>query len=316
MKTDNTPYIGNGAYCYANSTSMLLASVGEKVSPSLIEVLTGVGLSASLKRKNGFLFFNHQSLSADLGVTKALKILGFKYKLIVFDKAEDDPYRQLKKDLEQSSAVLGPLNMFYLTYNPEHQYLKGADHFVFAYKIEDQKVYLHDPAGFPHVFISISNLKKAWQARGIFYKKGFYRYITKPKRIEKPSQNNIYQRALTYFQSIYRREGQKTNSNIRLIGKEAVFKVAERVKRGHLSNNEWKHFIYFALPLGAKRALDFALFFNYKDKNLANLKYQQAEVFGQAYTYTIAKNWPSLSETLRKLGNLEQKFQDLLLAVN
>jgi len=41
------PYIGNGPYCYANATAMLLASIGENVPPSQIEVLTGQGQSVA-----------------------------------------------------------------------------------------------------------------------------------------------------------------------------------------------------------------------------------------------------------------------------
>lgn len=40
------PYIGNALYCFADSTAMLLASIGENISSSRIEVLTGVGLGA------------------------------------------------------------------------------------------------------------------------------------------------------------------------------------------------------------------------------------------------------------------------------
>ena len=40
-------YVGNGHYCYANVTSMLLASIGESFAPGLIEVLTGMSLGAN-----------------------------------------------------------------------------------------------------------------------------------------------------------------------------------------------------------------------------------------------------------------------------
>jgi hypothetical protein len=49
---------GNGAYCCANAASMLLSTIGEDVDPSLIEVLSGVGLGAfSFEQKNLFMFF-------------------------------------------------------------------------------------------------------------------------------------------------------------------------------------------------------------------------------------------------------------------
>jgi len=43
------------------------------------------------------------------------------------------------------------------------------------------------------------------------------------------------------------------------------------------------------------------------------LKHKQAELSGHAHTYAVTRNWISLSETLRKLGDLEQEFQDTLL---
>lgn len=39
-------YIGNGAYCYANSASMLLSSIGEKIDPGLLETIGGFSLGA------------------------------------------------------------------------------------------------------------------------------------------------------------------------------------------------------------------------------------------------------------------------------
>lgn len=44
-------YIGNGHYCYSNSTAMLLSSIGENVSPQIVEVLSGVGLGAMIEKE-------------------------------------------------------------------------------------------------------------------------------------------------------------------------------------------------------------------------------------------------------------------------
>jgi len=308
-------YIGNGAYCYANSTSMLLTSVGEVISPSVIEVLTGVGLSASLKRKGGYLYFNNQTLLPDLGITKVLEILGFDSKVEVFDSRDQNPFEKLKDDLKKSAAVLGPLDMGYLVYNPRHKYLKGVDHFVLAYKMEDDIVYLHDPAGFPHVFISIKDLRESWQAKRISYRKGYYRYITSPKRKEEPTEDEVYRRAIDFFKSIYRDGERNSNTNIWLIGKDAITQTAERVANRSISEDELGHFVYFALPLGAKRALDYASFFEQRQADLASIKRQQAEQFGCAHAYVLAKRWSFFSKALKKLGDLEQQFRDQLLIV-
>jgi|GEM_PF-7018153 len=82
-----TKYIGNGAYCYSNSTSMLLASIGEDISPSLIEVVGGVGLGAYYLPETNIAFFSNFSGLPDQAISKALEILGFEFT----EKAQKEP---------------------------------------------------------------------------------------------------------------------------------------------------------------------------------------------------------------------------------
>ncbi|WP_213484045.1 hypothetical protein [Thermobacillus xylanilyticus] len=62
-----TAYLGNGAYCYSNSASMLLKTIGEDISPSLFEVLTGFSLGAFVENESNLLF----SMIAQAARTKA-----------------------------------------------------------------------------------------------------------------------------------------------------------------------------------------------------------------------------------------------------
>lgn len=292
---------------------MLLASIGEDVPPSTIEVLTGVGLSASLKREVGSLYFNNQALLPDLGISKALEILGFEYKTNVSNSKDDFPIKQLASDLEVMPAVLGPVDMGYLSYNPRHQYLKGADHFVLAYRITAEEIYLHDPAGFPFVSLSIEDLRKAWRAEGIGYKKGYYRYVTSVERVENPTKVDIYDAAISYFRSLYEEGEKSTTRDFWFVGKEAILQVAQKVAEEGLTEDEVGHFIYFALPLGARRALDYASFFDYRDRELAAIKRQQAQLLGESHTRTAAKDWRNLEENFKLLADAEEEFRNSLL---
>lgn len=308
-------YIGNGAYCYANSTSMLLASIGEEVSPSLIEVLTGVSIGATLKKKSNLLYFNNQTLLPDLGLTKALDILGFSYQTKVFEKQEDFPLKELKKDLEISPAAIGPLDMGLLVYNPNHKDLKGVDHFVLAYKLDSKQIYVHDPAGFPHVSLSLNILKESWQAKNISYKRGYYRYTTLPKRIRNPSADKIYQTAVAFFKTIYLEGGKLTDKSKFEVGAEAIEEYANYVRRRGLNKKELGHFVYFAFPLGGKRASDYASFFKPHNKSLSEIKGRQAELFGECHTLTMERNWKLLSRSLLKLAGAESEFRKELFKV-
>jgi hypothetical protein len=294
---------------------MLLASIGEDISPFLIEVLTGVSIGATLKRKKNLLYFNNQTLLSDLGISKALEILGFSFKMKSFDNINDFPAKELKKDLEISPAIIGPLDMQYLTYNPNHLHLKGADHFILAYNFKDGFLHLNDPAGYPHVQLGQSDLKKAWQAEEVSYRKGYYRYIFSPKRENKPSEEEICKNAIKFFKSIYEEGESKTDKNIFGVGSTAIREYADYIDPNGLNDNEVGHFIYFALPLGAKRASDYSSFFKLFDANLSELKYKQSELFGLAHTQTMDKNWKALAGTLRELAEVEERFKTSLIAI-
>lgn len=311
----NNPYyyVGNGAYCYANSASMLLSGIGEDVSPSLIEVLTGVSIGATLTRSKNLLYFNNQTLLPDLGLTKALDILGFQYQTKFFDRPESFPIDELKRDLKISPAAIGPLDMSLLIYNPNHKYLKGADHFILAYDMDDKFVYVHDPAGFPHAFLPLDKLRESWQAKGVSYKKGYYRYTFAPKRMENPSAVEVYKRAMDFFKTLYK-EGQiKTDKSKFGIGSEAINEFSKYIQNNGLSEKERGHFVYFALPLGAKRASDYFKFFELFNKELSQLKYEQSKIFGLAHTYATFKDWGSLSKAFVKLAEVEEHFKIALL---
>ncbi len=216
-------YIGNGSYCYANSASMLVKTIGEDISPSLIEVLTGVGLGATWYEDEHTIFFS--SVVPDEGVSKALDLLGFTYVEKSADATGPAPVEELRNDLAKGPVLLGPLDMGYLTYNPNAQYLAGCDHFVLAYRMDDEQIYLHDPAGFPVVALQLDQLERAWKAERIFDRLFSYHYLTSPDRILRPTDQELFHKALRSFQEVYRspeQGGGGGGSNGKLTGRDAI----------------------------------------------------------------------------------------------
>jgi hypothetical protein len=108
---------------------MLLSTIGEQVSPQEMEAYTGVGLGAFWLPKEKLLFFSSISNSPDLGITRALHLLGFSFEEKMTSDPGKPPLEQLRSDLTSSVALLGPLDMGYLTHNPLHKRMMGADHF-------------------------------------------------------------------------------------------------------------------------------------------------------------------------------------------
>lgn len=92
--------------------------------------------------------------------------------------------------------------------------------------------------------------------------------------------------------------------------------LADNLKKEKLKQHEIDLLANFVFPLGAKRSLDFANFFHYQDKDLANLKSKQAELFGLCHTLTVEKEWNELSNKLHDFSKLEKQFYQKLMEKN
>ncbi|MED1781544.1 hypothetical protein P4V43_06855 [Brevibacillus fortis] len=307
------PYIGSGPYCYANSSAMLLETIGEKVSPAVLEVLSGVGIGAMWHEEQKVIYFGQ--VIPDRGVSHALELLGFRWTERSGAAEGEPPLEELRRDLERGPVLLGPLDMGYLTYNPNAAYLGGADHFVLAYEMDEQAIYLHDPAGFPFVSLPLSQFVLAWKAEKIFDRLFSYHYWTAPERVGSPSEEKLAANALRLFQGIYQESASMEPKASVLHGKEAILRVVKRIEEeGGLSPAEIGHFSYFAFQLGARRAMDFAVFFSKHSPELAAIKEKQAKQFGGCHTLIVEKNEQELAKAMRVLADIEEEFRQVLCA--
>ncbi|MGG3944132.1 hypothetical protein ABEV54_22260 [Peribacillus psychrosaccharolyticus] len=300
-------YKGNGAYCYSSSVSMLLSVIGEDISPSLVEVTTGFSLGASLERNN-MLFFDNGLSSPDKGVNLAFRTLGFSVVEQASSMDEEMPIERLKCDLEVSPVMLGPLDMGHLTYLPNHQFLGGCDHYVLVVELRDNEVLIHDPAGYPYVWLSVEQLEKAWKAENIPWSSGAYRYWKTPKRRGFPSDDEIYDQSIQLYKDAY--EKQRIQPKF---GGEAILLKAKQLLDSQISNEEKGHLTHFAFPLGSRRAIDFSHFFKERNGLLSSLKEEQAKLFGKCYTCAASQKWIDVAASLHLLADTEFKFEETLL---
>ncbi len=95
---------------------------------------------------------------------------------------------------------------------------------------------------------------------------------------------------------------------------QIVFATVEKaIKAGEISEAQKSHLTFFAFPLGAKRALDFCNFFEFGDKILFELKYQQANLFGEAQAATIENNLSILTIILNELAEKERSIEKRIM---
>lgn len=313
-ETKIVPFRGNGPYCYSNTASMLLSTIGEQVSPQEMEAYTGVGLGAFWLAREKSLFFSSLSNPPDLGITRALHLLGFSFDEKVTSDPGSPPVEQLRSDLASSAAVLGPLDMGYLTHNPLHKRMMGADHFVLAYRFEKEGVLIHDPEGFPSVLLPFRQLELAWRADSIAYRRGHYRYWTRPRRVRKPSQDELYDSTLRSFKEVYSEAENLAAKHNLTIDAKAIMTLQKHVKTGKVSPAERGFMVFFAFKLGARRALDFASIFGSRRPELARLKEKQAELFGILQLLAVERRWTRVADSLEKLAQVETEFRDTLFS--
>lgn len=300
-------------YCYANSTAMLLASTGETVSPHLIEVLSGVGLGA-FQNRDGLPFFSGLVGKPDSGISAALEMLGFAFSEAASDDAEPPPFERLEALLKDSAVIVGPLDMSHLAYNPMRPRYAGVDHFILVLAAEGERFRVHDPAGFAHALISRADLHLAWKAEAIAYRNGHYRRWSHAWRKRQVDDDTLYDAALEFFRNQYMAAGLLAREQNETIDAELIRRWARQASHGELSPAQVGHLTHFALPLGAKRAMDYAAFFDRRHGELADLKRQQAVQFGACHSELVGGQGRAAGDRLLRIADLEQHIADAVAA--
>lgn len=308
-------YIGNGAYCFANSLAMGLAAAGEPHESWYVEATTAVGIGAIVVPTPGGALTYFSNLEPDRGLDLAIRTLGFTCERN-HCPAEADPNGQqslarLRDQLTRGPVVVGPLDMSKLTYIPGHEQLTEADHFVLVHDLDDDEVFMHDPGGSPYVSLPISDFLAAWRAEAVVYRTGSYSSWSGLRRVAAPSPGEVvaaiddHLRAHLPTVPLIWGEGNE--------GPAAIRALAEQVQAGvppHLDG----HLAYFALPLGARRAADFARFYAPYDAERAAIKDRQSRHFGAAFVAMRRKDWPRLAEALRAVADCDEAFAARTLA--
>ena len=307
------PFFDGYWYCYANSTAMLLGASGHSVAPAQIEVLTGVGLGACIP--GNLPFFSGAAGLPDRGITRALEILGFEFEERAQADETEPPFGWLASRLSSGPVVVGPLDMSLLRYNPARPQGGGVDHYVLASAIDAADVHIYDPAGYAAVSLSRALFAEAWRASSIAYRRSAFRAWCAPRRVRTPSDDSIRHEAVAWFQDIYRRSETIAAERNWPEGERAIRDLARRMRACTLHDAEVNHLRFFALPLGAKRALHFSAFFAGIDESIAVLKQRQARLFGACHSRFMRDDHTGAADSLDALAGCEAELRKAILAL-
>ncbi|GCE22688.1 hypothetical protein [Dictyobacter kobayashii] len=308
-------FTGNSDYCFANSLHMsLLAARADKQDlpePGFLECLTTMPFGKMyLQLDNGGLaFFNSAEMDPDNGLTLAIRALGWSCR-----EQRGGPSHlaltRLREAVKQAPALVGPVDVGYLTYNPSHTYLGGTDHFIMVMAIEDDHVLIHDPWKYPYARLSIPEFMKAWHADKIDYKQGPYTFRAHFQLQEKLTRQEMIQRVLPTIRENLRLEldGPQVYNGV-----AALRMLAEQLRAPHRPKELQDMLTAFVFPLAGKRSLDAAAFLS--EANLpegARAMEQQALLVGHAQYLGIHKRWPEVAGIIDQLLTSEQQLIEAL----
>ena len=298
-------YFGDVSLCYSYSLAMALASYGYDFKADFLEAIMVMGNGASIVKEDDqhpLVFFDNGM--PDLSISHSLKILGFDYEDFYLKNGAEVDLEEIKAKLESflsnGPVVLGPLDMGHLTYNPNHTILYGVDHFVTVYDIDNQYLYLHDPAGFACMKVTFKDILEAWKAEAIDYKRGAYSMWGNFKKVKSPSQTEIYQETAKIIKSRYQN------------GQNGVLKCyAKAVTENGLNTEQKQLHQYFSFKLAAVRSLYLSKFLKDHDPEGARLKEELASLFGQAHLSCLKEDYQELSNFLYQIAEVDGLFKDL-----
>lgn len=194
MFARQVPFVGRTSYCYSKCLCMIFRFFGDFYELPFVECVTTVpfGFVYMPYEKGGFAVNGYNPHD---GVKRALNTLRYRREFKCFRSSHEALF-SLKKELQSSPVLLGPLDMGFLPYDPFSRFKKGSDHYLVALGVEKDHVIVHDPDGYFHVPIRLEHFLRAWKAEAIEYKKGSYSMWIIKQRMEEPPIEAVYKNTL------------------------------------------------------------------------------------------------------------------------
>lgn len=300
-------FIGDVPLCYTNSVAMVLKSYGYHFQPEYIEALMVMGNGASFVDKNTkhpLVFFDNGL--PDLSISNSLTMLGFNYEEFYLTDIDENSIELSKKKLEQflrrGSVIVGPLDMGHLNYNPNSINQSGVDHFVSVTNLENDYIYLHDPAGYPYIKMRFEEFVKAWRAEDVDYKRGSFSMWGNLYRTKTPTAKEIFHCVSIVMKTRYEQGDTKV-----------IEYYANAIKTNGLNQQQQKIHHYFSFRLASARNLYMSEFLKEFDLPRAEIKEKLAISFGQAHLDSMKKEYTNLANTLMDIAKLDELFRTLCI---
>jgi len=306
------PYTGKSEYCYSNSLHMVLSAnpvTGWSIpSPGRLECLSTMPFGELfLKGPRGLEFFlSPANTNPDLAVDLALDALGWTCQTFIgsSDTTPREALRRLQSATEHGPALVGPLNLGGLVQNPRAKYLRGGDHFVVAYAVDQEGVTFNDPFGFPHTWIPAPAFLRAWNVGRRGYWRGPFtvRWNFRPAKPATPRQ--AIRRTMPRVREALLAD---PGGPVAFGSLAALDQLRDQARKG-LPPELRETLVYFSLPLGARRRLDAADFADDAGRSsLADLFREQSQVLGRSQFAAVSHRDREFARYVEQFRGVEEQ---------
>jgi hypothetical protein len=303
-----TRYVGNGAYGAANSIHMALrgsgAATAELPEPGFIECLTTMPFGTLYLRvgRDLLVYFSSPLASPDQGITAALDALGWESRE-ERDGAPEVALARLAEAAGRGPVLAGPLDMGALGYMPNHAQLSGSDHFVIVLGVEQERVRVHDPDGYPYAALPATEFLRAWKAERARYAPVPYTMRSGFRQARHPAREEMIRRTL----AIVRTNLAADPGGPDHYGGPRAFRLLAADLRGAVAKRLAGYLTYVAFPLAARRSHDAAAFLREGGRVAgAGFFERKARCFGEAQYAAVQERWADTADLLEAIADLEE----------
>ncbi|WP_085035457.1 hypothetical protein [Ensifer aridi] len=249
---EHMPYIGSGPYCYTNCFAMLFGA--HAPSTAVIEFATGSPFGLQLV--GGSLpFFDPYGWTPEAGFDKALEAMGWS-STVIKSTSEDEALDQLRRALAGGPVWVGPVEIGHLRHHPGVRGPIGSDHYLVVLAIEDGRVRMHDPQGYPFASLPVDNFLTAWRAETIDYGAPFTMRINF-QRDREVREDDVIRASLPNAIRWLSMEN-ATHLPKGTVGNAEAAKLLADMIEGGCNDDLRGHLIHFAVRVGARRLADAA----------------------------------------------------------
>jgi hypothetical protein len=296
------------SYCLIRCLHMILAHQGHDYPVAWLECVSGEPFGFVYIRSGDERFAVVGYAYHEAG-QHLLSALGYDYSFTSAGEDDAAALATLDVALRAGPVAVGMLDMGYLTYAPDHQQARGADHAIVVLARRPDAVVVHDPAGYPAALLPLADFLQAWQ-RDIYTGKPYGLWWIGARR-EAPSADAILDGAIAHARDLFTRSDEAVAPGVMAhYGPQALRLLSEDLRAE--PQRSLGALPYFGWRVSGQRCFDGATFLRERLPGAAAIRWEQCQLYGDIQQASTSASRLYLPDLLERQADLEAAFVSAL----